>query len=151
MVSMYKDWQLPSEAYHTGVLLYDIVCVVLCHSLSDQDSSSPHPAGLIVSLQLLRGDMEQIRRENQILFNRGAAVTRKLGFPDVIMPGRGRRRRLNCTFTFLTSLIEKRYIFFVKKYKSFYFLPGGGLNWHQVQIKRTLLWSVDKGMSVNTL
>ncbi|XP_073447730.1 dedicator of cytokinesis protein 3 isoform X6 [Aquarana catesbeiana] len=43
--------------------------------------------GLIVSLQLLRGDMEQIRRENQILFNRGAAVTRKLGFPDVIMPG----------------------------------------------------------------
>ncbi|XP_040214665.1 dedicator of cytokinesis protein 3 isoform X1 [Rana temporaria] len=43
--------------------------------------------GLIVSLQLLRGDMEQIRRENQVLFNRGAAVTRKLGFPDVIMPG----------------------------------------------------------------
>ncbi|XP_063806875.1 dedicator of cytokinesis protein 3-like, partial [Pseudophryne corroboree] len=43
--------------------------------------------GLIVSLQLLRGDMEQIRRENQLLLNRGAAVTRKLGFPDVIMPG----------------------------------------------------------------
>ncbi|KAE8611915.1 hypothetical protein XENTR_v10012636 [Xenopus tropicalis] len=43
--------------------------------------------GLMVSLQLLRGDMEQIRRENQLLFNRGAAVTRKLGFPDVILPG----------------------------------------------------------------
>uniref|UniRef100_A0A8C5PP34 Dedicator of cytokinesis 3 n=1 Tax=Leptobrachium leishanense TaxID=445787 RepID=A0A8C5PP34_9ANUR len=43
--------------------------------------------GLIVSLQLLRGEMDQIRRENQLLFTRGAAVTRKLGFPDVIMPG----------------------------------------------------------------
>lgn len=43
--------------------------------------------GLIISLQLLRGDMEQVRREHPMLFNRGVAVTRKLGFPDVIMPG----------------------------------------------------------------
>ncbi|XP_024839026.1 dedicator of cytokinesis protein 3 isoform X8 [Bos taurus] len=42
--------------------------------------------GLIISLQLLRGDMEQIRRENPMIFNRGLAITRKLGFPDVIMP-----------------------------------------------------------------
>lgn len=46
-------------------------------------------AGLIISLQLLRGDMEQIRRENPMMFNRGLAITRKLGFPDVIMPGKG--------------------------------------------------------------
>ena len=45
------------------------------------------PAGLIISLQLLRGDMEQVRRENPLIFNRGVAITRKLGFPDVIMPG----------------------------------------------------------------
>jgi hypothetical protein len=32
--------------------------------------------------------MEQIRRENPMIFNRGLAFTRKLGFPDVIMPGR---------------------------------------------------------------
>ncbi|XP_058855498.1 dedicator of cytokinesis protein 3-like isoform X10 [Acipenser ruthenus] len=43
--------------------------------------------GLIISLQLLRGEMELIRRENPMIFNRGVAVTRKLGFPDVIMPG----------------------------------------------------------------
>nr|XP_003476512.3 dedicator of cytokinesis protein 3 [Cavia porcellus] len=43
--------------------------------------------GLIISLQLLRGDMDQIRRENPMIFNRGVAITRKLGFPDVIMPG----------------------------------------------------------------
>ncbi|TSM44139.1 Dedicator of cytokinesis protein 3 [Bagarius yarrelli] len=43
--------------------------------------------GLIISLQLLRGDTEKIRRENPMIFNRGVAITRKLGFPDVIMPG----------------------------------------------------------------
>ncbi|XP_034021811.1 dedicator of cytokinesis protein 3-like [Thalassophryne amazonica] len=43
--------------------------------------------GLIISLQLLRGDMAQIRRENPLIFSRGVAITRKLGFPDVIMPG----------------------------------------------------------------
>uniref|UniRef100_A0AAR2JSH2 Dedicator of cytokinesis 3 n=1 Tax=Pygocentrus nattereri TaxID=42514 RepID=A0AAR2JSH2_PYGNA len=44
-------------------------------------------AGLIISLQLLRGEMEQVRRENPMIFNRCVAITRKLGFPDVIMPG----------------------------------------------------------------
>ncbi|KAJ7999325.1 hypothetical protein DPEC_G00193210 [Dallia pectoralis] len=43
--------------------------------------------GLIISLQLLRGEMEQIKRENPVIFNRSVAMTRKLGFPDVIMPG----------------------------------------------------------------
>ncbi|XP_076003220.1 dedicator of cytokinesis protein 3 [Genypterus blacodes] len=43
--------------------------------------------GLIISLQLLRGDMEQVRREYPLIFSRGVAITRKLGFPDVIMPG----------------------------------------------------------------
>ncbi|XP_075430307.1 dedicator of cytokinesis protein 3 isoform X1 [Ascaphus truei] len=46
--------------------------------------------GLIVSLQLLRGDLDQIRRESPLLLNKGAALTRKLGFPDVIMPGDAR-------------------------------------------------------------
>ncbi len=50
-------------------------------------NSSSH-AGLIISLQLLRGDMEQVRREHPMIFNRGVAITRKLGFPDVIMPGK---------------------------------------------------------------
>ncbi|CAB1424198.1 unnamed protein product, partial [Pleuronectes platessa] len=43
--------------------------------------------GLIISLQLLRGELEQIRRENQAVFSRALALTRKLGFPDVILPG----------------------------------------------------------------
>ncbi|XP_034296012.1 dedicator of cytokinesis protein 3 isoform X3 [Pantherophis guttatus] len=43
--------------------------------------------GLIISLQIVRGEMEQIRREYPIIFNRGVSITRKIGFPDVIVPG----------------------------------------------------------------
>ncbi|MGH0125965.1 UNVERIFIED_CONTAM: hypothetical protein FKN15_078427 [Acipenser sinensis] len=46
-------------------------------------------AGLAVSLQLLHGDIEQIRREYMVLFTRGVAITKKLGFSDTIMPGSG--------------------------------------------------------------
>ncbi|TRY71348.1 hypothetical protein DNTS_021185 [Danionella cerebrum] len=42
-------------------------------------------AGLAVALQLLHGDIEQLRRE--VLFTRGVSITKKLGFSDVIMPG----------------------------------------------------------------
>lgn len=58
--------------------------------------------GLIISLQLLRGDMEQIRRENPIIFNRGVSVTRKLGFPDVIMPGKHSSSNLNTLVIFFS-------------------------------------------------
>nr|XP_046234418.1 dedicator of cytokinesis protein 4b isoform X3 [Scatophagus argus] len=43
--------------------------------------------GLAVALQLLHGDIEQLRREYMVLFARGVSITRKLGFSDVIMPG----------------------------------------------------------------
>ncbi|XP_048110330.1 dedicator of cytokinesis protein 3 isoform X2 [Alosa alosa] len=43
--------------------------------------------GLVISLQLLRGEIEQVQKDNPMVFNRGVAITRKVGFPDVIMPG----------------------------------------------------------------
>ncbi|GAA6088698.1 dedicator of cytokinesis protein 3-like [Tachysurus ichikawai] len=46
--------------------------------------------GLIVSLQLFRGDLDALRRENQTLFNGAVTLTRKLGFPDIILPGDSR-------------------------------------------------------------
>ncbi|XP_035392220.1 dedicator of cytokinesis protein 3-like isoform X4 [Electrophorus electricus] len=46
--------------------------------------------GLIVSLQLFRGDLDTLRRENHIMFSRGVTLARKLGFPDVILPGDNR-------------------------------------------------------------
>lgn len=42
---------------------------------------------MVISLQLLRGDLEQVRRDHPLLSCRGVATTRKLGFPEVIMPG----------------------------------------------------------------
>lgn len=44
-------------------------------------------SGLAVSVQLLAGDIEQIRREYMTVFARGVSLTRKLGFSDIIMPG----------------------------------------------------------------
>ncbi|XP_056655533.1 dedicator of cytokinesis protein 4 isoform X8 [Monodelphis domestica] len=44
-------------------------------------------AGLAVSLQLLHGDIEQIRREYSSVFTHGVSITRKLGFSNIIMPG----------------------------------------------------------------
>uniref|UniRef100_A0A672UZR8 Dedicator of cytokinesis protein 4 n=1 Tax=Strigops habroptila TaxID=2489341 RepID=A0A672UZR8_STRHB len=44
-------------------------------------------AGLAVSLQLLHGDIEQIRREYTSRFTHGVSITRKLGFSNIIMPG----------------------------------------------------------------
>ncbi|KAB0375896.1 hypothetical protein FD755_012539 [Muntiacus reevesi] len=43
--------------------------------------------GLAVSLQLLHGDIEQIRREYSSVFSHGVSITRKLGFSNIIMPG----------------------------------------------------------------
>ncbi|XP_035763584.1 dedicator of cytokinesis protein 4b [Neolamprologus brichardi] len=45
--------------------------------------------GLAVALQLLHGDIDQLRREYMVLFTRGVSITRKLGFSDVIMPVQG--------------------------------------------------------------
>uniref|UniRef100_A0A8D0GQ39 Dedicator of cytokinesis protein 4 n=1 Tax=Sphenodon punctatus TaxID=8508 RepID=A0A8D0GQ39_SPHPU len=44
-------------------------------------------AGLAVSLQLLHGDIEQIRRDYTSVFTHGVSTTRKLGFSNIIMPG----------------------------------------------------------------
>ncbi|XP_077433712.1 dedicator of cytokinesis protein 3-like isoform X3 [Vanacampus margaritifer] len=52
---------------------------------STKYSAAGNNSGLLISLQLLRGDAEELRRENKSLSS--VTVTRKLGFPDVIVPG----------------------------------------------------------------
>ena len=61
-------------------VIYDISDLKCCYFYS--------LLGLAVALQLLHGDIEQLRREYMVLFTRGVSITRKLGFSDVIMPGR---------------------------------------------------------------
>ncbi|XP_064601988.1 dedicator of cytokinesis protein 1-like isoform X2 [Liolophura sinensis] len=43
--------------------------------------------GLWVSMEILQGDIKQVREENPQLFLGSTAVARKMGFPEVIMPG----------------------------------------------------------------
>ena len=43
-------------------------------------------SGVLLSLRLLDGTQAQVLRDNPLLLKH-AAVARKLGFPDVIMPG----------------------------------------------------------------
>jgi len=42
--------------------------------------------GIVVSLKLLHGGLGQAKQEQPLLFQ-GSTITRKMGFPDVIMPG----------------------------------------------------------------
>uniref|UniRef100_A0A7N6AAR4 Dedicator of cytokinesis 3 n=1 Tax=Anabas testudineus TaxID=64144 RepID=A0A7N6AAR4_ANATE len=65
----------------------DLIFIFFIKVVSNKLLHQRHRVCLIISLQLLRGDMEQVRRENPLIFSRGVAITRKLGFPDVIMPG----------------------------------------------------------------
>uniref|UniRef100_A0A803VDB1 Dedicator of cytokinesis 2 n=1 Tax=Ficedula albicollis TaxID=59894 RepID=A0A803VDB1_FICAL len=43
--------------------------------------------GLWVSLKMLWGDLSQVRKDHPHLVDRSTAVARKLGYPEVIMPG----------------------------------------------------------------
>ncbi|PWA26133.1 hypothetical protein CCH79_00015228 [Gambusia affinis] len=47
-----------------------------------------HRHSLAVALQLLHGDIDQLKREYMGLFTPGVCVTKKLGFSDIIMPAR---------------------------------------------------------------
>lgn len=48
---------------------------------------SSHPNyGIVISLRILDGDLRQIREENPLAF-KNVSTTKKMGFPDVIMPG----------------------------------------------------------------
>ncbi|NWS63330.1 DOCK2 protein, partial [Chunga burmeisteri] len=44
--------------------------------------------GFWVSLKMLWGDLNQVRKDHPHLVDRGTVVARKLGYPEVIMPGK---------------------------------------------------------------
>lgn len=48
--------------------------------------SSLAPTGLVVSVKMVHGELEQATKENPLLL-KNVCVTKKLGFSDVIMPG----------------------------------------------------------------
>lgn len=44
-------------------------------------------AGLWVSLKLLPGDLTQVQKNFSHLVDRSTAIARKMGFPEIILPG----------------------------------------------------------------
>ena len=43
--------------------------------------------GLVVTLRTFHGELDQVKKEEPVLL-RGVNIVKKLGFPDVIMPGK---------------------------------------------------------------
>uniref|UniRef100_U3IB98 C2 DOCK-type domain-containing protein n=1 Tax=Anas platyrhynchos platyrhynchos TaxID=8840 RepID=U3IB98_ANAPP len=62
---------------HLSVLLLAVGLMPLALSL----------AGFWVSLKMLWGDLSQVRKDHPHLVDRSTVVARKLGYPEVIMPG----------------------------------------------------------------
>lgn len=50
-------------------------------------SSTCFLAGLFVTLKLLPGDLAQVRKDYPHFVDRSAAIVRKMGFPEIILPG----------------------------------------------------------------
>ncbi|NWZ72155.1 DOCK5 protein, partial [Acrocephalus arundinaceus] len=55
--------------------------------------------GLWVSLKLLPGDLAQVQKDFSQLVDRSTAVARKMGFPEIILPGKDL-----CASTFFTLI-----------------------------------------------
>ncbi|KFR11764.1 Dedicator of cytokinesis protein 1, partial [Opisthocomus hoazin] len=53
--------------------------------------------GFWVSLKMLWGDLSQVRKDHPHLVDRSTVVARKLGYPEVIMPGRDVRNDIYLT------------------------------------------------------
>lgn len=50
-------------------------------------SLTPPPTGLFVTLKLLQGDLAQVRKDYPHFVDRSTAIVRKMGFPEIILPG----------------------------------------------------------------
>ncbi|XP_059488659.1 dedicator of cytokinesis protein 1 [Neocloeon triangulifer] len=53
----------------------------------DMNQKEPKGQGLWTSLKLLHGDLKQVREENPHLVLGSVAIARKMGFPEIILPG----------------------------------------------------------------
>ncbi|XP_067836606.1 dedicator of cytokinesis protein 2-like isoform X2 [Heptranchias perlo] len=59
----------------------------LIHKVAVAKDINHKGQGLWVSMKLLSGDLKQIRKDHPHLVDRSTVVARKMGFPEIIMPG----------------------------------------------------------------
>ncbi|KAJ8709629.1 hypothetical protein PYW08_009633 [Mythimna loreyi] len=81
-----KHIQVPFYAYEKENLDCLLKKVIANRDIKD----AKHSQGLWVSVRLVEGDLKQIREENPHLVVGNTAVARKMGFPEVILPGDAR-------------------------------------------------------------
>lgn len=60
-------------------------------------------AGLFVTLKLLPGDLAQVRKDYPHFVDRSTAIVRKMGFPEIILPGGLTPLRLAAVLLILTA------------------------------------------------
>uniref|UniRef100_A0A803YIZ0 Dedicator of cytokinesis 2 n=1 Tax=Meleagris gallopavo TaxID=9103 RepID=A0A803YIZ0_MELGA len=87
-----------SRKLSTGLRVMDITDITKGKCESDEDKQHFIPVALVagwhgdsggfwLSLKMLWGDLNQVRKDHPHLVDRSTVVARKLGFPEVIMPG----------------------------------------------------------------
>ncbi|XP_030238951.1 dedicator of cytokinesis protein 3 isoform X2 [Drosophila navojoa] len=79
----FKLYQSEEKDFH---LLPELIIKKSSGKYSPIQPGNQSTQGIVVSLKLLHGGLVQARKEQPLLFQ-GTTITRKMGFPDVIMPG----------------------------------------------------------------
>ncbi|XP_058454302.1 dedicator of cytokinesis protein 3 isoform X2 [Malaya genurostris] len=79
----FKIFQCEEKDYHQ---LHELIIKKASGKFQPINASTQSHYGLVVSLKLIHGGLGQAKIEQPILFQ-GTAITKKIGFPDVIMPG----------------------------------------------------------------
>ncbi|XP_053698434.1 dedicator of cytokinesis protein 3 isoform X2 [Sabethes cyaneus] len=79
----FKIFQCEEKDYHQ---LHELIIKKTSGKYQPINASTQGHYGLVVSLKLIHGGLGQAKIEQPILFQ-GTAITKKVGFPDVIMPG----------------------------------------------------------------
>lgn len=59
-----------------------------------------------MSIKMLNWDLKQLQQEQLHLLDRGAVVARKMGFPEIIMPGETVSHGAALCFTFPASMAQ---------------------------------------------
>jgi len=87
-----KEEQLEGKEFHMPIFTCSDSDFWTVHDSIIKKQTSKYSApssnsGIHVSLRAFHGDLDKVQSENPLLLPKGISVVRKLGFPDVIMPG----------------------------------------------------------------
>lgn len=86
-LTQHTSWLCPVGAALAAALPHGLARAELAPAVG-LTSLTLFPTGFWLSLKMLWGDLNQVRKDHPHLVDRSTVVARKLGFPEVIMPGK---------------------------------------------------------------